>query len=72
MIYQRYIPEGWNQKDNQYSIEELRRAQAKSVVLEGKINNIDYQHNVYVDLGNNIKGIIPKQELGQMVKGNLK
>ena len=70
MIYQRFIPEGWNQKDNKYSIEELRRAQEKNVVLEGKINNIDYQHNVYVDLGNNIKGIIPKQELGQMVKGN--
>ena len=70
MIYQRFIPEGWNQENNKYSIEQLKKAQVQNAVLEGKINNIDDQHNVYIDLGNNIKGIIPKQELGQMVKGN--
>ncbi len=70
MIYQRFVPEGWNQENNKYSIEELKRAREQNAVLEGKIHNIDYNHNVYIDLGNNIKGIIPNQELGQMVKGN--
>ena len=70
MIYQRFMPEGWNKKENKYSIEELKLAEKQNTTLNGKIYNIDKTFNAYINLGNDIKGIIPKDELGEIIKGN--
>ncbi len=70
MIYQRFFPEGWKQEQNIYSMSELKKAQAEDSILQGKIKTIDSNYNAYLELGNNIKGIIPKRELGQIIKGN--
>ena len=70
MIYQRFIPEGWNKEKIEYSIEELKKASDNNITLSGKISNIDNNHNAYIDLGNSVKGIIPNNELGEMIKGN--
>ena len=70
MIYQRFVPEGWNQEDKKYSLNELKLAQITNSVLQAKIDNIDENYNAYIQLGNGIKGIIPKEELGQLIKGN--
>ena len=70
MIYQRFIPEGWNQEEIKYSIKDLKNASDNNITLSGKITNIDRKHNAYVDLGNSIKGIIPYNELGEILKGN--
>ena len=70
MIYQRFIPEGWNQEEIKYSIDDLKNALDNNSTLSGKITNIDSKYNAYVDLGNSIKGIIPYNELGEIIKGN--
>lgn len=70
MIYQRFVPEGWNQENKKYSLDELKLAQTTNSVLQGKIESVDNNHNVYINLGNGIKGIIPNKELGQMLKEN--
>ncbi len=70
MIYQRFIPEGWNQEEIKYSIKDLKNASDNNITLSGKITNIDRKHNAYIDLGNSIKGIVPSDELGEILKGN--
>ena len=70
MMYQRFVPEGWNQESKKYSIEELRLLQNENSILQGKIDNIDEDYNAHINLGNGIKGIIPKEELGKLIKGN--
>ncbi len=70
MIYQRFIPEGWNQENKEFSIDELKKAKNNDAILEAEIKSIDNNRNVHIDLGNNIQGIIPKEELGQMINGN--
>ena len=61
MLYQRFIPEGWNESENKYSI---------NTTLQGKIERIDDKFNAYINLGNDIKGIIPSSELGNIMKNN--
>ena len=70
MIYQRFMPEGWNKDVNRYSIQELKGALDKNITLQGKIEKIDEKYNVYINLGDNIKGIIPNKELGNIMQSN--
>ena len=70
MLYQRFIPEGWNESENKYSIQDLKSALNKNTTLQGKIERIDDKFNAYINLGNDIKGIIPSSELGNIMKNN--
>ena len=45
MIYQRFIPEGWNQEEIKYSIKDLKNASDNNITLSGKITNIDRNYN---------------------------
>ena len=69
-MYQRFIPEGWIEKENKYSMQELMRAKDENQILQGKIESIDSMHNAYINLGDNIKGIIQKEDLGIISKNN--
>lgn len=70
MIYQKFIPEGWNEEEISYTKEELEYAYENKQTLQGKIGSIDCDNNVYINLGNNIKGMIPQSELGIVTKNN--
>ena len=70
MIYQRFIPEGWNNDVNKYSMQDLKGALDKNITLQGRIEKIDKEYNAYINLGNNIKGIIPNKELGNIMQSN--
>ena len=70
MLYQRFIPEGWNESENKYSMQDLKSALDKNATLQGKIERIDNKFNAYINLGNDIKGIIPSNELGNIMKNN--
>ena len=70
MIYQRFIPEGWIEDVNSYSLNDLQKALDGNITLQGKIESVDKYYNAYINLGNNIKGIIPNKELGTIVKNN--
>lgn len=63
MEYQKFIPEGWQELKNQFSLEELNQASINGNIMEGKVTSCDSNYNLYVDLGNNFTGIIPREEI---------
>lgn len=63
MIYQKFIPEGWNEKEKIYTKKQLETAKENSSILEGTIKSFE-KEKIYVDLGNDKIGIIPREELG--------
>ena len=63
MEYQRFLPEGWNINNQNITEESLLNAITTGEILQGKVNKCDSNYNLYVDLGNNITGIIPREEV---------
>ena len=63
MINQRFMPEGWEEKASLKTDEQLRTAIQTGEILQAKVSRCDNNYNLYVDLGNNIKGVIPREEV---------
>lgn len=63
MEYQRFIPEGWNESNFNITEEQLTNAITTGEVLQGKVSKCDSNYNLYVDLGNNRTGVIPREEV---------
>ena len=63
MEYQRFMPEGWSVSNYIVTKEQLTSAISTGEILQGKVNKCDSNYNLYVDLGNNIPGIIPREEV---------
>lgn len=61
MEYQKFIPEGWNPKE-EYTLEQLEDAKQYGKIIEGKVSSCDEDYNLHVNLGNNLVGIVPKNE----------
>lgn len=70
MVYQRFVPEGWNEDKFKYTKEEIKNALEQDIVLQGRIDNLDKNHNAYLSIGENLKGIIVNNELGPITKEN--
>ncbi len=60
---QKFIPEGWKSIPKVFSIEELNIAAINGDVIQAKVSKCDSNYNLYIDLGNNITGIIPREEV---------
>ena len=60
---QKFIPEGWKDECKAFSLEELNIAAINGDVMQGKVTKCDNNYNLYLDLGNNITGIIPREEV---------
>lgn len=69
MIYQKFNPEGWIDKNKTYTKEELENAFNDKKVLESYIEKYDNE-NCYVYLGKDKLGILPKENLGIYNKNN--
>lgn len=63
MEYQRFIPEGWNESNYNITEEQLTNAITTGEILQGKVSKCDSNYNLYVDLGNNRIGVIPREEV---------
>ena len=63
MEYQKFIPEGWAETKEEFNFEQLKNAYQEGKIIQGYVNNCDSNYNLYIDLGNNINGIIPRNEL---------
>ena len=61
MEYQKFIPEGWNPKE-EYTMNQLEEARIKGKTIEGFVTSCDENYNLHVSLGNSIVGVIPKDE----------
>ena len=63
MEYQKFIPEGWEETEDTMTSSFIQDAYSSGKVLQGYVNECDESFNLHVNLGNNIKGIIPRNEL---------
>ena len=63
MIYQRFIPEGWEENAEPISKEYINGVMQNGNIMQGLVKECDSQYNLHIDFGNNIKGIIPRQEV---------
>lgn len=61
MEYQKFIPEGWNSNE-EYTLKQLQEAKLNGKIIEGKVISCDEDYNLHVNLGNNLVGIVPKDE----------
>jgi len=60
---QKFIPEGWNEVSKSFSLDELNMASINGNIMQAKVTRCDSNYNLYLDLGNNITGIIPRKEV---------
>jgi len=60
---QKFIPEGWNEVSKVFSLDELNIASINGDIMQAKVTKCDANYNLYLDLGNNITGIIPREEV---------
>lgn len=60
---QKFIPEGWEDVNKTFSLEELNSAAINGDIIQAKVDKCDSNYNLYLDLGNNITGIIPRKEI---------
>ena len=63
MEYQKFIPEGWIETKEEFNYMQINEAFENGTVLQGYVNECDANYNLHINLGNNIKGIIPRNEL---------
>lgn len=63
MEYQKFIPEGWENNLKSFSKSEVKEAAEKGEIIQGRVTKCDSNYNLYVDLGEEITGIIPRDEI---------
>lgn len=63
MEYQKFIPEGWYNTKEEFSINKIENAMKTGQVIQGFAYKFDENYNIHVKLGENINGIIPNNEL---------
>ncbi len=63
MEYQNFIPEGWEENYRPVSKEYLINAMNQGVTLQGLVKKCDNNYNLHIDFGNNITGVIPRDEV---------
>ena len=63
MEYQKFIPEGWIETKEEFSLEELKKAKINGTIIQGFVDDCDENCNLKIYLGKDIIGIIPKNEM---------
>ncbi len=63
MEYQKFIPEGWEETKDEMTKSFIQDAFYSGKTLQGFVDNCDSNYNLHLNLGNNINGIIPRNEL---------
>ena len=63
MGYQKFIPEGWEEESTPVSKEFLNSAIQDGNVIQGFVSNCDSNYNLHIKFGENIEGIIPRNEV---------
>ncbi len=59
----RFIPEGWNEKVEQFDIQKIQEYKNENKTIQGIVESCDEQYNLHISLGNKIEGIIPRSEV---------
>lgn len=60
---QKFIPEGWNETQENFNLEQLQEAMLAGTVMQGFVNKCDENYNLQIHLNRDIIGIIPRNEM---------
>lgn len=63
MEFQKFIPEGWEENFRPMSKEYLTKAMMAGSIMQGLVKKCDANYNLHIDFGNNLMGIIPREEI---------
>ena len=63
MITRRFIPEGWNDNITQLDFTNMEQYYNQNTTLQGIVDECDEQYNLHIKLGQNIQGIMPRDEV---------
>lgn len=63
MDEQKYMPEGWQIENIPFTQLNLEQAYKNGDIMQGYVTKCDSNYNLYVDLGENKRGIIPREEV---------
>lgn len=63
MEFQKFIPEGWIETKEELNMLQLENAFKEGKVMQGYVGSCDENYNLHINLGKNIQGIIPRNEL---------
>lgn len=60
---QKFIPEGWNELEEDFNLEQLQIAKTEEKVIQGFVEKCDENYNLQIHLGKDIIGVIPRNEM---------
>lgn len=63
MNVNRFVPEGWNDIQTNLNVDKAKEYMNENKILQGVVNECDENFNLHINLGNGIKGVIPKSEV---------
>ena len=63
MNYQRILPEGWESVETILDMDDINYAWQNGKIIQAKVSMCDSSYNLHLNLGNNIEGIIPRDEI---------
>lgn len=66
-----FLPEGWKHEIDNLDIPKINDFVKNNRTLQGIVDSCDNEYNLHVNLGNGIKGIIPRQEIEELPKGEV-
>ena len=55
MEYLKFIPEGWNETKEEFSLENIKEALGTGEIIQGKVYECDSHFNLYVKLRRKLK-----------------
>lgn len=65
----RFVPEGWNEEIEKLSLQKIQEYQEENKIVQGIVQSCDEQYNLHIQLGNEIEGIIPRNEVEDIQEG---
>lgn len=63
MNTQPFIPEGWNYNERELTKDSINNVIDSKEILQGVVKSCDENYNLYVNLGNGLNGIMPRDEI---------
>lgn len=65
----RFVPEGWNEEVENLSLQKIQKYKEENRIVQGIVQSCDEQYNLHIQLGNEIEGIIPRNEVEDIREG---
>lgn len=58
-----FLPEGWKEELNSFDLKATEDFMKEGTILQGMVERCDESYNLHVNLGNQMQGIIPREEV---------